>query len=87
VRGGAAAPEASIIDLAPTILYLLGREIPADMDGRVLEEVLAPGLLAERPVVRGQASGDDGTRGPSMDYTPEEEAEVLQRLRDLGYLN
>ena len=85
MRKGAAAPQASIVDLAPTILYLLGREIPADMDGRVLEEVLAPGLLAERPVVRGEGSGD--TRGTSVDYTPEEEAEVLQRLRDLGYLN
>ncbi len=87
VRGGAPAPDASIVDLAPTILYLLDREIPADMDGRVLDEVLAPGLLAERPVRRGEASGDGNARSPSRDYSPEEEAEVLQRLRDLGYLN
>lgn len=88
VRGGAAAPEAAIIDLAPTILYLLDREIPADMDGRVLEEVLAPGLVSGRPVRRGApTSGDEAGRGPSQEYSAEEEAEVLQRLRDLGYLN
>ncbi len=85
VRGGAAAPDASIVDLAPTILYLLDREIPADMDGRVLEEVLSPGLLAARPPRRGAAGDSD--RGPSREYSAEEEAEVMQRLRDLGYLN
>jgi predicted AlkP superfamily phosphohydrolase/phosphomutase len=79
---------ASIIDLAPTILYLLDREIPADMDGRVLEEALSPALLASRPVRRGEAgSAADSGRGPTREYNAEEEAEVLQRLRDLGYLN
>jgi len=88
VRQGAAAPDAAIIDLAPTILYLLDREIPADMDGRVLEEVLAPGLVAGRPIRRGAAdTAADAGHGPTREYSTEEEAEVMQRLRDLGYLN
>ena len=58
------------------------------MDGRVLEEVLAPGLLASRPVRRAAAvSGGEDGRGPAREYSAQEEAEVMQRLRDLGYLN
>ncbi len=88
MRDGCAAPDAAIIDLAPTILYLLDREIPADMDGRVLEEVLEPGLLASRPQRCGEGGPDDGAgRGAAREYSSREEAEVMQRLRDLGYLN
>lgn len=86
IRGGAATPNANITDLAPTILYLLDREIPADMDGRVLTEVLDPSLVASRPVRKG-AGGDDSGSGAAQEYSEEEEAEVMQRLRDLGYLN
>ena len=39
----------SIVDLAPTILHLMGSEIPADMDGAVLESLIEPGLLAAAP--------------------------------------
>ncbi|HZY42618.1 MAG TPA: alkaline phosphatase family protein, partial [Anaerolineae bacterium] len=35
---------ARIIDLAPTILHILGRPVPADMDGRVLTEALSADL-------------------------------------------
>jgi predicted AlkP superfamily phosphohydrolase/phosphomutase len=39
----------SIVDLAPTILHLLGAEIPVDMDGGVLEPLLRPDLLEAEP--------------------------------------
>src|SRR6185369_2446973 len=79
-------PGASIIDLAPTILYLLDQEIPDDMDGQVLTSILDPELVRTRPIRRG-AGGSDAGRGPLQEYSAEEEAEVMQRLRDLGYLN
>ncbi len=34
---------AQLLDMAPTILHLLGLTIPQDADGRVLTEILAPG--------------------------------------------
>jgi predicted AlkP superfamily phosphohydrolase/phosphomutase len=88
IDGGSVPRGATIADIAPTVLRLLGIPPPADMDGRVLEEILAPHL-------RGQvASGEDGgasSGAPSAASTapalsPEEEAEVMRRLEDLGYL-
>jgi predicted AlkP superfamily phosphohydrolase/phosphomutase len=37
---GSLSQDASLLDLAPTLLSILGFEPPTDMDGRVLEEVL-----------------------------------------------
>ena len=43
--------KASIMDLAPTILHMLGLPVPRYMDGRVLTEIFKPGSEpAERPV-------------------------------------
>jgi predicted AlkP superfamily phosphohydrolase/phosphomutase len=47
VQPGARVEGARIIDLAPTVLHLLGVPVPADMDGRVLREIFAEGS-AER---------------------------------------
>jgi len=77
---------ASLVDVAPTVLHLLGQPVPPDMDGRVLVEAFDPDYFARRPVVIGEqearyehAPGGDG-------YTAEEEAEVLEQLRKLGYV-
>lgn len=40
IEKGAVAGPASILDLAPTFLHLAGAPVPADYDGRVLNEVL-----------------------------------------------
>lgn len=43
IDASAVLAEPSTADLAPTFLRLLGRPVPGSMDGRVLEELLAPG--------------------------------------------
>jgi hypothetical protein len=42
--------EASVLDLAPTLLYLLGLPVARDMEGRVLTEVLEPAHARDNPV-------------------------------------
>jgi len=76
--------DALLIDLAPTILYLTGLPIPSDMDGRVLTEAIEPVYLAAHP----PKYGLDGEQQvyEELDYTPEETAEVIERLRNLGYV-
>ena len=75
---------AQLIDLAPTLLYLLGAPVPEDMDGKVLTSAVRPDFLAAHPVRAGIASGVSETT--LSDYTEEESAKVEERLRALGYL-
>jgi predicted AlkP superfamily phosphohydrolase/phosphomutase len=40
IRAGAVLQQASVLDVAPTILYLMGLPVARDMEGRVLTEML-----------------------------------------------
>jgi len=80
---------ACLEDLAPTLLHLLGLEVPAVMDGRVLTEALSPAWLRQQPVPRSRGRVDRVTRGPAPEplrFTPEEEELLERRLQGLGYL-
>lgn len=50
VLPGATVGTARTIDVAPTLLYLSGLPIARDFDGRVLTELLEPGLLQRQPL-------------------------------------
>jgi len=71
----------NLIDIAPTVLHLLGLPIPSDMDGRVLEEILA-GL----PAVRYEEADNRTDQGTSEEYTAQEAELIEQRLKGLGYV-
>jgi predicted AlkP superfamily phosphohydrolase/phosphomutase len=49
-RKGIEVEGARLIDMAPTILHLMGQPAPDDMDGRVLEELFEPEFLARHPI-------------------------------------
>lgn len=79
VRPGSAAVRPSLYDVAPTVLRLVGVPAAADMEGRVLHEILANPAPLE-PVVSW-----DTDRPEAVVATRENEAE-LERLRALGYI-
>lgn len=70
---------ARLIDIAPTVLALLGAPIPAHMDGRVLTEV----CRVESSLGIEQPQDFPNFRNP-MDSKDSEE--IRRRLKDLGYL-
>ncbi|HEY4256877.1 MAG TPA: alkaline phosphatase family protein [Candidatus Udaeobacter sp.] len=84
-RSGAEIANARLIDIAPTLLHLLGVPVPEDMDGKVLASAFQPDFLLARPIRSGAASGTSATDRPSG-YTDEEAAKVEERLQALGYL-
>lgn len=50
VRAGAALQRASVLDITPTVLYLMGLPVGRDMEGRVLTEVLDEDFIRSHPV-------------------------------------
>ncbi len=82
VRNAGEFSGARLIDLAPTILHALGLAVPCDMDGRVLTEIFADARAVEYGGTS-ERSAQAATKG----YSEEEEAQVIERLKDLGYIS
>ena len=89
IRRGFVANELSILDIAPAVLYSLGLPLPEELQGRVPVEVYHEVFLKEHPV-RKAAAGTSGP-GSQAESAPvpaelEDEETVLERLRELGYI-
>jgi arylsulfatase A-like enzyme len=79
---GTSVANAKIVDLAPTILHILNVPVPEDMDGHVLTDALGPELRGKATQVGAAAAASTAP----VSFTEEEQAEVEERLRALGYL-
>jgi predicted AlkP superfamily phosphohydrolase/phosphomutase len=88
IRQGLSLPALPIIDVAPTLLYSLGLPVPSDLEGHVAEQIFASAALQERPVrVGGRTCIPEAF--PQWRHQPEDqegEAQVLERLKNLGYV-
>src|SRR6185312_8236389 len=83
------AGELSILDIAPTVLHSLGLPVPKEMQGAVAERIYDPQFLELHPVHRAAAPSpyrqrmeNNGSAAAPM----EDEEVVLDRLRELGYI-
>jgi predicted AlkP superfamily phosphohydrolase/phosphomutase len=79
---------AELIDLAPTILYLLNIPIPADMDGKVLTQIFEEGHISSHPIkYDNNGSGLDVKQTElHHNYSKDEEEALKERLQGLGYI-
>lgn len=73
------APLSSIMDLAPTILCLMGERVPRWMDGKLMDVFASP-----VEVEYCDETMDWGASGTQ--YSPAEAREMEERLRGLGYV-
>ena len=88
IRQGLVLPALSITDVAPTLLYTLGLAVPSDLEGDVAEQIFAPAVLQEHPVRSGEPTQvpEAFPQWPATKEDPEGEAQVLERLKNLGYV-
>ena len=84
VKNGIQVENASIMDIAPTVLYERGVPVPDDMDGRILTEIFHEGYVEANPP---QTAKSEDAGKSEYNYSGEEEKEVQKRLQDLGYLS
>ena len=74
---------ASLLDIAPTILAIVGIAAPSYMDGLPLQGLESPPLLSSQAPA---ALGREAQLGVTHVFNEGEYDEVTQRLRNLGYL-
>jgi predicted AlkP superfamily phosphohydrolase/phosphomutase len=85
IRRGVRLDGASIVDVTPTLLYLLGLPVGADMDGHVIEGLFETPL--SRPIETVASwEREDRTRAPAAPIASPIDEEIREQLRALGYL-
>jgi predicted AlkP superfamily phosphohydrolase/phosphomutase len=82
VRAGVCLENLNIIDLAPTILYLLGCSIPDYLDGRVIKEAFQEEICANTAI----EADDTSSKPKGPDLTAADREEIKKKLKALGYL-
>jgi len=86
IRSGVQLDDSSIMDVAPTVLALMGQPIPAAMDGHVLEEAMTGELRASLGITYATATEEPCAADRPVSFAGEEEELLRERLRGLGYV-
>ncbi len=93
VRRGVTLESAEDLDVTPTILRLLGVPLSAELQGRVLDEALAPAFLEAHPITTVPGYGPHRfdpellARARAGGGSEATRKEMVDRIRALGYLN
>lgn len=79
---------ATVTDIAPTILYLMGIAVPAEMDGHVLTQAFGEEHLRSNPPKVGVGEMKPSRTDEKKEYalSNDEEAVIEKNLRSLGYI-
>ncbi|PYQ12060.1 MAG: hypothetical protein DMH00_06755 [Acidobacteria bacterium] len=85
---GRLTKQATLFDITPTVLALLGAPVPADMPGRVLDEALDREFLRHYPPARISTYEGLGAarRTEEEGASDRVSAEMMAQLRALGYV-
>jgi hypothetical protein len=79
---------AGLVDVAPTLLALMGMPVARDMDGRVLAQVLQADFLVQHPITYIDSYETGATEGDEegQDLSLEERKILEEHLKALGYI-
>jgi predicted AlkP superfamily phosphohydrolase/phosphomutase len=90
IRAGARLDAMDLLDVAPTVLHLLGQPIPDDLEGRMGAEAFTEEFLRSRKVQHSTAARQ--AQAPSQTETDEgyqdaeSQEQIMMRLKALGYI-
>ena len=86
IKAGAEIEPMRIVDVAPTVLYSMGLDVPLAFEGRVGVELFDPAHLAmHAPTFSENAGTNSGTESAET-LSGEAEEQIRERLKALGYL-
>ena len=81
---------ASLYDITPTLLYMSGLPVAADMEGRPLLDALKPAFREKHPITTvatyQKPPGEAGAEAALPEGAAQINQEILDRLRSLGYI-
>lgn len=78
---------ANVVDVAPTVLYLMGAPVAQDMDGSVMVEAFDPAYLTKHPVLLTGTYEKPGENEQKEEIVDEERDEQeMEELKALGYV-
>jgi predicted AlkP superfamily phosphohydrolase/phosphomutase len=84
-KRGYRMPDIEITDVAPTVLHIMGFDVPSNMDGRVRTDILETN---SEPFKRAVRLRQYGAEVESKGGVTEEETELIKkRLKALGYID
>jgi len=84
-RKGVRLGRLSILDVAPLVLHALRLPIPEALEGGITQGVFDPSALAARPPRR-ESAATPSTGFSDVELDAEAEAEIIERLQALGYV-
>ena len=86
INNPAGLDEIRMIDMAPTILYLLGLPLPAEMEGNIIKGLIDGSFLENNPERRSEDDGSFHVDRQKKVLSEKEEDEIKEQLKGLGYL-
>ena len=86
IRQGGTIEGTTLLDLAPTLLGMLGIQAPEEMDGRFLTALFDEAHAGNLQTLLNQINPTEVALPSDHQYTAEEEAIIADHLRSLGYL-
>lgn len=85
IKRGVELDSLKILDVAPTVIHMMGGKVPRYMDGRVRLEIFEEGSDPYKRAVQYEERSI-GVPESRFQYTEEETKEIEKSLKDLGYL-
>ena len=86
IRHGASLEDASVLDITPTVLALLGLPVAKDMTGRVVSEAF-DGVPVLKEIATYETGATPGGAEPAEPVRSELDDEIVAKLTALGYVS